>query len=130
MDPTAIIQMMTNQLRYLQVDVKEVSVISKLHKSREQKQCYNNTYKAMSSNSLYVLGYLLFSTEDQVIPLEHAWYKDGDTYFDATLDSKPADTYISIVELSYSEVCEYVDDYSHAPDLYSMNRFLGNKSRK
>lgn len=123
--------MMSSQLRYLDVDIKEVKVGYKPHKKSKQKDCYNNAYRELtdhlSPDSRYVLGYLMHASGDQHIPIEHAFVFDGNSYWDVTLDPRPEDEYISLVELTMGEVMDFVNENGHAPDLYAMNRFNGTK---
>lgn len=125
-DADGIIKMMTQGIRHLNLDIKELhNVKFKKRPGSQPKQCFNNAFKSLSAseNSKYVLGYILFKG----IPIEHAWIKEGNEYFDVTLDPSKQDSYISVYEAPYDEVFEYVDKYHSAPSLYDLNRFFSKK---
>lgn len=124
-DRIALVRMMTSAIRNIQLNPKEVVVKYKKHPSSQKKQCFNNSFRALSEypDSLYVLGYVFFHS----IPIEHAWVKQGDTYYDVTLDPEKQDGYVSIAEFSLSDIMSYVDKYKHSPSLYDINRFKGLK---
>lgn len=123
-----MIKMMASQLKFLDVDVKEVEVSYLHHAHSQQKQCFNNAYLALNDNNdLYVLGYYMMDLSTQQIPIEHAWIKRGNVYYDVTLEPRDNDAYVSLVELTLDQVVEFADDKGHAPDLYAMNRFIGSK---
>lgn len=131
MNSIELVTMMSAQLRYLDVDIKEVVVRHKTHPQSRQKDCYNNSWRELSDHqtdeSRYVLGYLMHLAGSSHIPIEHAFIKHGKDYFDVTIDPKPGDEYISLVELVWDDVMAFVDKFGHAPDLYSMNRFMGTR---
>ena len=126
----SMINMMMQGLRYLKnVDIQEVKVLQKKHKRSEAKQCFNNSYKYIlhtNPNAIYVLGYSFIHG----IPIEHAWIKENDTYYDVTLDPQSMQGYIKVLELSFNDVVEYVDSKQYAPSLYDLNRFYVDKERK
>ena len=131
-DAKDLIAFMTQQIKYLDINVKEVDVKHLAHSVYcEPKQCFNNTYRYMSAeidgdldNLSYVLGYVVIYG----VPIEHAWVLDNNKheYLDLTLDPAEQERYFSVVELSYERVNMYVDKFGHAPDLYAMNRFMGS----
>lgn len=122
-DRSSLVKTMTQGIKHLKLDPKEVEVTPKKHSSSQRKQCFNNSFKALSGDhsELYVLGFMFYHG----IPIEHAWIKKGDKYFDVTLDMKDVDCYVSVLELSFSDVMEYVDKHHSAPSLYDFNRFKG-----
>ncbi len=126
----SFINMMTQGLRYLtNMDIKQVKVLEKKHKRSEPKQCFNNSYRYILHNNnhaIYVLGYTFIHG----IPIEHAWIKENNTYYDVTLDPDTMEGYASVLELTFEEVSKYVDVESCAPSLYDLNRFYGNKKNK
>lgn len=128
MDSMDLIRMMTSNIRHLDVNIQEVKVLHKPHPHAQQKDCFNNSFRAMGSgdDDKYVLGYLLFNAGDSEIPIEHAWVKQHGQYFDVTLDPKDQ-KYISLVEIDIETLNDYASEEGHAPDLYSLNRFLGKK---
>lgn len=126
-DAMSLIKMMTQSISNVKLDPKVVDVAKKQTAGTQKKQCFNNSFKSVLSDTdrMYVLGYVFFHG----IPIEHAWIKENGKYFDVTLDPKGQDEYVSIAEFSFTEVSEYVDKFGSAPSLYDMNRFIGNKSR-
>jgi hypothetical protein len=74
-------------------------------------------------NSKYVLGYVMYKG----IPIEHAWIKEGEQYFDVTLDPEKQDGYVSAYESDFDEISAYIDKYHSAPSLYDLNRFFAKK---
>jgi hypothetical protein len=75
------------------------------------KECFRNAYDIVQDNYSkdvkYVEGIILF----QNIPIEHAWNKLGDIYFDVTSEIKgyKYEEYISIVEIDASELMNYAE---------------------
>jgi hypothetical protein len=119
----SIVKMLTRQLTNLHLDPKIVDV--KIRKSRRSKpkECFNNAYKAIidsatPSKMKYVLGYAFYLN----VPIEHAWVKDGDTYYDVTVSSDKFDCYISVGEFSLEDISEFVLKHKFPPTLYDMNR--------
>lgn len=127
-DRMSLVKMMTQQLRFLEIDLKEVNVEYRKSAMSRKKECFNNSFKALSGHpdSLYVLGYVFLHN----IPIEHAWIKEGDRYFDVTLDPEKQHGYVSVVEIPFDKVMEYIDKHSSAPSLYDLNRFYGMKREK
>ena len=126
MDADSIIKMMTQGIRNVNLDIKELNNVKfKKQSGSQKKQCFNNSFKAMTGhpNSKYVLGYVMYKG----IPIEHAWIKEGEQYFDVTLDPKQQDGYVSVYESDFDSISEYVDKYQSAPSLYDLNRFFGKK---
>jgi hypothetical protein len=121
----SVVKMVTQGIRHVVLNPKNVDVEFKKISGAQKKQCFNNAFKSLSvhPDSKYVLGYVFLHN----IPIEHAWIKEGDKYFDVTLDPTKHEGYISVAEFSFDEVMEYVDKHSSAPSLYDINRFLGNK---
>ena len=80
-----------------------------------KRECYKNAFKVVSDNYnneiLYVEGIIIFHG----IPIEHAWNKIGDTYFDVTaeIDGSKYEEYISIVEIGYDKIHEYAYKTGH-----------------
>jgi hypothetical protein len=79
------------------------------------KRCYDNSIAVVRKN----IGKQVFYCEgiyhvQGSVPTEHAWNRIGDQYFDvtynllkkdqATFNSKPAPSYLSVVELSYDQI--------------------------
>lgn len=124
-DP-ALIKMMTQGLTHLKLTPQEVKVKLRKHAASQAKACFNNAFKALKHDSKYVLGYMFFHG----IPIEHAWVKEGDTYYDVTLDPAKQESYVSLLELSHDEVFEYIEQHHSAPSLYDLNRFYGKRANK
>lgn len=126
-DKLATIKVVTQGLRF--IDVKPVEVVVKYKKTpgSQAKACFNNAFKALSGapDELYVLGFVFIHS----VPIEHAWIKRGNEYFDVTLDPAKQHEYFSIAEFTFDQVFEYVDKYNTAPSLYDMNRFIGSSKR-
>ena len=111
----------------VKTDLKKVEVERKSFPGARAKECYNNTFKYIAENGgTFVLGYLVYA---KAIPIEHAWVRDGDKYFDVTLKDNKGDEYYSVMELNFDDVMEYVDKYSTAPDIYSWERFKRSSGR-
>lgn len=121
-DFSSMVKMMTQGIRHINLDPKEVEVAHRKLAGAQKKQCFNNAFKALHGpNTKYVLGYVFFHN----IPIEHAWIKDGDEYFDVTLNPKDQQGYVSVIEFSLDEIMPYVNKFHSAPSLYDINRFLG-----
>lgn len=119
-DSLSMVKMVTQGIRNVKLDPKEVDVKYKKHGMARKKECFNNAFKAMTGNKSerFVLGYVFFHG----IPIEHAWIKEGEEYFDVTLDPKNQDSYISVLELEFDTIMEYVDAHHSAPSLFDLNR--------
>jgi hypothetical protein len=80
-----------------------------------KRECYKNAFKVVSDNYthniMYVEGYVIFHD----IPIEHAWNKIGDIYFDVTaeLNKSVYSEYISITEIGYDKIHEYAYKTGH-----------------
>lgn len=125
MDQLALVRMVTQGIRHIELDVKEVNVKFKKMVGAQKKQCFNNAFKALSGHpeSKYVLGYVFLHN----VPIEHAWIKEGDTYYDVTLDPAKQHGYVSVSEFSLDDIMPYVDKHGHSPSLYDINRFNANR---
>mgnify|MGYP003576831144 CR=1 FL=1 len=128
----SIINHMVSNLHYLGTKVEEVKVKYKKHPQSQPKQCFNNAWRHVIDHpgSTYVLGYYMYMGQ---IPIEHAWVKEGNGYLDVTLDEKKiksSDAYMKVIEVPRELLDEYVNAKQHAPDLFALNRFLGDKSKK
>ncbi len=79
------------------------------------KRCFDNSFKlATSLNATYVLGIYC-----KTIPIEHAWLKIGDNYYDPTLEIVVNDTagkYLSLVELSEAELISTIVEIDEVAD--------------
>jgi len=124
-DMMSMISMVTQGIRFVELDPKEVEVKFKKHQHAKQKDCFNNAFRHLSDHphAKFVFGYVFYHG----IPIEHAWVKEGTVHYDVTLDPKGQDGYVSLVEYDFNEVMEFVDAFGHAPSLFDMNRFLGKK---
>lgn len=124
-DKLSMVKMMTQGIKFVKLEPKEVDVEFKKIAGAKKKECFNNAFKALSGHpdKSYVLGYVFYHN----IPIEHAWIKDGDTYFDVTLDPTKQDGYVSVSEFPFNDIMQYVDKYGHSPSLYDINRFNANK---
>ena len=124
-DQLAMVKMVSQGIRHLTLDIKEVDVKFKKMAGTQKKQCFNNAFKALTGHpdSKYVLGYVFLHS----IPIEHAWVKEGDTYYDVTLDPAKQHGYVSVAEFSLDEIMPYVDKHGHSPSLYDINRFNANR---
>lgn len=125
-----MIGMMTSGLRHLDVDIEMVEVLHKSHSRSEKKQCYNNSYRFVSDHysqhPKYVLGYVFLHGS---IPIEHAWVSVNEHYFDVTLDPGNDDVYVKVVEVPEALLLDYINQQGHAPDLNSLNRFVGARKK-
>ena len=119
-----VAQMMTQGLRYLKIDLKDVEVKTQAYKHSLQKQCFNNSYRYLidhfSDNNKYVLGYVFYKG----IPIEHAWVNIHDQNLDVTLDVDKQDGYISAIEISMETLLAFVDKNEFAPSIYDLNKFM------
>ena len=124
-DKLGLVKMVTQGIKHVSVKPNEVEVQFKKIAGAQKKQCFNNAFKALAGHpdSKYVLGYVFLHN----IPIEHAWIKEGDTYFDVTLDPAKQHGYVSVAEFSLAEIMPYVDKHHHSPSLYDINRFEGSK---
>lgn len=81
------------------------------------KECWRNSFKVVSENYnkdiLYVEGFVKMVGID--VPIEHAWNKMGDIYFDVTSEIRGVkyEEYISIIELDTDKIWEYADKSKH-----------------
>lgn len=109
----------SNQANYFkwQFENANVVTISKTPKDiikgvHSIKECFKNAYKIVSDNYSkdvkYVEGIVVYSG----IPIEHAWNKIGDIYFDVTAEIKghKYDEYISIAEINIDELLKYANE--------------------
>ena len=85
------------------------------------KECFNNSFHlATELNGKYCVGYAA-----GIIPVEHAWIRVGDKYYDPTWQkfSQIGDVYVLMAELSLDQVLEYtlLND-NRPPDLYALQR--------
>jgi hypothetical protein len=121
-----LIDLVTRHVRTLKLSKKLLSNVQHYsHKSSKPKQCYNNAFRMISrihdgQEVKYVLGVILFHG----IPMEHAWVKHGEKYFDPTLDPKGNDAYYSMHELPVDGLMAYVEENGSAPDLHDLDRFV------
>ena len=117
----------------------------------EPKQCYDNSFKLLqrllltsSEDVKYVLGMCVCNS---IFPIEHAWIKVGDVYYDPTLEIVVGDTddnvYYSVMELSIEDaiaamesVLEYSEGNYYPPMFEYMMRsplwqhlYMTNKER-
>ena len=124
-DKLGLVKMVTQGIKHVGVKPNEVEVQFKKITGAQKKQCFNNAFKALAGHpdSKYVLGYVFLHN----IPIEHAWIKEGDVYYDVTLDPAKQHGYISVSEFSLNDIMLYVDKYGHAPSLFDINRFNANK---
>lgn len=118
-----LVKMVTQGIRNVDLDIKEVKVQYKKHPGARKKECFNNAFKALENEDTFVLGYVFLHG----VPIEHAWIKKGETYYDVTLDPKDQQAYYSVAEFSFDEVMKYVDKFHSAPSLFDMNRFKASK---
>lgn len=127
-DRMSLIKMMTQGIRFVEIEPKEVDVKFKKMSGARKKECFNNAFKELLNHSdgVYVLGYVFLHS----IPIEHAWVKEGETYFDVTLDPEKQHGYVSVAEIPFDELSEYIDSHSSAPSLYDLNRFNGTLQKK
>lgn len=124
-DFLSMVKMVTQGIKHVKTEPKEVEVKFKKIAGAQKKQCFNNAFKTLSGHPdyKYVLGYVFLHN----IPIEHAWIKEGDTYFDVTLDPTKNQAYVSVSEFSLNDIMPYVDKHGHSPSLYDINRFNANR---
>jgi hypothetical protein len=122
------VTMLSQNLKNLPVDIKEVTVKKKAFAQSAPKQCFNNSFSYIlnneSTNSLYVLGYVFIHN----IPIEHCFIKQHNEYYDVTLDPKKQDGYVSVAEIPFDSVMRFVNEHEFAPSLYDLNRFIGQNN--
>lgn len=109
---------------------KQVPIKYKKWKNSRPKHCYDNCWeflvqnqdKKSSSSTKYVLGFLVLNDS---IPIEHAWIKHKDLYYDITLsdDKKFTQTYHVFVELSFKETANLAQLCGYVPDLLAYARY-------
>lgn len=109
------------------LEPKEVKVEIKNFSEAKAKACFDNSRKYVSSHSgtSYCLGYYLLYGQ---IPIEHAWVKEGEKFFDVTLkDNLENDEYYLFFEISMEELDNILVAIRHAPSIYDYKKFLRNK---
>ena len=93
----------------------------------KSKECYKNAFKIVDENwdkdILYVEGLIMMHG----IPIDHAWNKIGDIYFDITanITGIKHEEYTSIIELPADKIWEYAND-SGTYGGYLAQAFLDN----
>ena len=110
------------------VDVAPCTPEIRAHEKRvRMKECFNNCWHlcSMIPGAKYVLGYTA-----SFIPIEHAWIKIGETYYDPTLEllhNRTGDAYLVYLELSMKELIKYTTKNANCPpalwDMYRMGYF-------
>jgi hypothetical protein len=125
----SLVTLITEKFTNLNLDIKNVTPTFFRVDGAQIKDCYNNAFKYLLNGNFdakYVLGYLLYNGN---IPIEHAYVRDVDQYYDVTLVPNEADSYVSVTELSFNEVSEYILTFASAPDLHSYNLWIGLSSK-
>ena len=81
------------------------------------KQCWRNSFKVVIENYgkdiIYVEGFVKMHGIN--LPIEHAWNRIGDIYFDVTSEIRGVkyEEYISVIELNEEQIWEYADKTGH-----------------
>lgn len=74
------------------------------------KNCYQNSYQTSDFNINLDVKYIEGIAFYKGIPIDHAWNKIGDIYFDVTSDQifggDHFDNYTSIIEIDFNEMIE------------------------
>lgn len=127
MKPIDIVKFMTSSLKHIAIDVKEVQVKGIAFKHSRPKDCFNNSYRFMNSdsNQTYVLGYFMMNIGGSFVPIEHAWVNDGGVMVDPTNLNVGESVYIQVTEITYEELNQFVLKHGFSPDIYTLNRFIG-----
>lgn len=117
-----LIKMLISSLRFVPEVVSVPVYHEKFHGSKP-KMCFNNAFLYLMEHTdcSYILGYVVL---DIGVPIEHAWVKSNKGYLDVTLDVRGGEEYYPLVELSYSEVCDFVFKKEYPPSIYDYNRFI------
>lgn len=99
-----------------------VNVDYKSFSKSKSKQCFDNAYAYVINNpeSSYVVGYVTVHG----VPIEHAWIKSNEKYFDITFRPADENEYYSLFELSFDKLLEVCDKAGNAPGLYECVKFL------
>lgn len=109
------------------VEPKEVKVEIKKFPSAKSKECFDNSRKYVTSHrgTSYCLGYYLLYGQ---IPIEHAWVKEGEKFFDVTLkDNLENDEYYLFFEISREDLNEILLAIRQSPSIYDYKKYLRNK---
>lgn len=109
------------------IEPKEVAVEIKNFPKAKAKECFNNVRKYVSSHpgTSYCLGYYLLYGQ---IPIEHAWVREGEKFFDVTLkDNKEDDEYYLFFEISREDLNDILLSIRKAPSIYDYKKYLRNK---
>jgi hypothetical protein len=112
----------TDLVKYIQVE-EPTPELKDLMGLIEMKMCFNNTARLvmhLGEEARYCLGYAA-----GIIPVEHAWLKLDDKYYDLTWNkySTHGHTYASMFELTRAELFELIDKNEFCPpSLWDMHR--------
>lgn len=120
-----ILDILLNQWN-LNIQPEQVSVTYKEYRRSLPKECYRNAFNYVSGNintRSYILGYLVY----RGIPIEHAWVKENDVYYDITLDNTEQDQYYKLIEISGSDLMDYILQTRELIDIYTYKRIKENK---
>ena len=105
-----------------------VEVSHKKTRYNKSKLCYNNTFNYVCNNinAIYVLGW----TCSLGFPIDHAFIKEDDKYFDITLQTKEGDVYYSLVELTAAELIAFTKKNRNCPLSYHDYLRITDKQRR
>lgn len=123
-----LVTVMTQGIKNLALDIKLVKPDYLKMPGAKAKNCFNNAYRYVMAHpeSRYILGYALIHG----VPIEHAWVRSGDQHIDVTLDPEKMEQYYEVLEVYPNTLLRYVVKNSHAPDLFSLNRFVAKHDVK
>jgi hypothetical protein len=110
-----------NYAKHMKTDIKEVHVSYKKTAYAEKKQCYNNAMQYLiieNPNAKYVLGF----TFVHGIPIEHAWIKENEKYYDVTLADAAEETFVTLIELDSKQVMQFFKKHHFGPTLWDVTR--------
>ena len=110
---------------------EQVSIIKKI--KIQQKQCYKNATLITQAipDVEYVEGKVGISPEF-FLPIEHAWNKLGDKYFDATAEILGIEfgEYVFLIEVNSKEVMNIAIENEFYGDVYRFKYLQRLKSKK
>lgn len=99
-----------NKLSEVTVDSMNETLASIASKTVKQNRCYDNCLQlAMRLDASYVLGIV-----HHLIPIQHAWLKIGNVYYDPTLevvlDTVPEGKYFALLEMPADELINFITE--------------------
>ena len=111
-----------NQLAsHYNLTATRVDVAVKYFAAAQPKFCFYNAkfYLDMEPKASYILGYITMDG----LPLEHAWVREDDHYYDVTLSNVQNLEYWSLFECTKEQLAQIVYATGVIPSLYECYKF-------